>query len=305
MKKNVVIILSSILVLGITGILAAYIIGGNSDDTQESNSTVQQGTIDTLNFDSATIRQYIPSYIRYNENKIVVFENGEKTFESLPKDSCYFDHVHYDRITGFISLNECKTIERGEGWTKWLFDLKVIDYKNRTVYFIKSGESSNGEGYQAPRVINFNTKDTSAIIATSGWESYYHTFWKKDSEKFFEIDEINNSDYAAISAIIDSNKFLIHYDNDGSSVHIIFDTLKNSVTPINETELVKYHDLMLAQFGDKYFFEDGNLNYLNNLNRKATIKFDYESGKYFYLLTDLANNKKFFIKSDYMIIPIW
>ncbi|MBI1937830.1 MAG: hypothetical protein HYS25_06865 [Ignavibacteriales bacterium] len=305
MKKKVVIILSSIIVFGITCIIAAYIIGSNSDALRESNSTAQQGAVDTLNFDSATIRQYIPSYIRYNGNKIEVFENGKKTFEYLPKDSCYFDYVHYDRITRFISLNECKIIESNEGWTKWLFDLKVINYKNGNVYFIKSGESSDGEGFQAPHVINFNTEDTSAIIATSGWESYYHTFWKKNNEKFFEIEEINNSDYTAISAIIDSNKFLINYDNDGFTAWIIFDTLKNNVTPIDNTELVNYQNIMLAQFGNKYFLEDGNLNYIDNLNRQGTIKFDYERGKYFYQLTDLTNNKKFFIKSDYGIIPIW
>lgn len=285
--------------MGLGYILFAYFSNNPNNLAIDDSVNIKKEVVDTLSFNSKIVREYIPSFIQYDKYKLEVFINDKKVYEFRPQDNCYLENVHFDRIKNTISINECKPIEIIEGTTRRFLTLRVIDYLNRNLYTIEDSVEcyDDGEGSYVSRMINFDSKDTTGIILYFYWEGFGNSSWKKGIKRPIELSG-NDHEYEndEIYGVLDSTKFLINSSRAGKHTWVIYDTLRNSATIIDTHELGAYTNIMLTQFG--------YLKQYHDLNLKGTINFKPE-GRCFYELTDLVNNKKYFVKSDKEVIPIW
>lgn len=307
MKKKNNAIFTSLFILGICSILFAYILNNSSKTSVGNSQSVKKEVVDTLSINSEIIREYMSSYISFSKNLLEVFINGKKIYEYVPRDNCYLDNVHYDRIGKVISINECKPIEKYESTTIRILALRAIDYISRNIYSIIDSVECSDDGEQSyfAHIINFNAKDTSGIIYEGWWEGFGFSSWKKGIKESLELSG-NDHEYDSdeVLAILDSTKYLINSIRGGVSSWVIYDTFENSVIKIDTSDLAKYRDITLKQFGHKKVFVDGKWSYMSNLNYNGTISFR-QIDNYLYELTDLPNGKKYFLKSDKSIVPIW
>lgn len=269
-----------------------------------NNTIIPLVPIDTVEINSNKIKNLLKSYIKYKDNRLFVIIEGVVKYEYTSNDSCFIDYVNYDRIKGFISLNECKLISKNEdGFREWTYISKVIDYKNQIVYNFGNGESNDGESFYSPEIINFNPHDSSRIVLHHGYESFNTTFYFNNKEKDLSFTNSDvEGDWAEILAQIDSINYLVSITENSVTKYIIYNAITDQITSIQENTLLNYNSLMLKQFGIKYYYVNGEIRRMRDLNSSGTARYNYFVDNCVY---DLNNNTKYYLKTDYKIIPIW
>ncbi len=302
-KNNIIVLVAAIIVIDVF-VIIFMVNNSKLNNNVVNNTIIPLVPIDTVEINSNKIKNLLKSYIKYKDNRLFVIIEGVVKYEYTSNDSCFIDYVNYDRIKGFISLNECKLISKNEdGFREWTYISKVIDYKNQIVYNFGNGESNDGESFYSPEIINFNPHDSSRIVLHHGYESFNTTFYFNNKEKDLSFTNSDvEGDWAEILAQIDSINYLVSITENSVTKYIIYNAITDQITSIQENTLLNYNSLMLKQFGIKYYYVNGEIRRMRDLNSSGTARYNYFVDNCVY---DLNNNTKYYLKTDYKIIPIW
>lgn len=261
---------------------------------------------------SAEFYKYLYAVITYDSAKIYVERKDELLNQHQVPDGFYITNVEYDRMTGFISFNQCKKLPKIGNY--WQYQLKVWDYKTGKEWALLHGETYDGEGLFIPTVYKFNEIDSSGILFNYGYESYGPSLLKSENSRGYGgLDK----DYVDLFAIINSDELLIstHDSGEETTSYYKYSIVNDKLFEIDLEDLYNYKDLILSQFGRNLTFyripfNDRHIYFMSNWNTYETAFIYYEDNdslpKYDFYFYDVANNKNFQIKTDKIgLIPIW
>jgi len=288
-----------------------------SKNQQDNNTAARDNPVyEKIKLSSKEFMQYCDLVITADSAGIYVQRGDSILLKHFVPGGCFPKFITYDRLTGYISYSECSATERSKD--QWNFDLKVWDYKHDKERHIKKGDYYVFDSMSAPKVINYNENNNTALIINYSWLKALPAYYDNGQEKDFKEED----NWVNIEAVLPDNEFLIYLsrvdDEDGegpgSEDRYAKYSLKNDeYTIITKKEFLNYNDLMLKQFGNNYSvkiddkYEMSDLNW--NPKGSVFVAKHYVKGKpgvYEFYFCNKDASKIYVLQTDKTtVIPIW